>query len=159
MAQKIVDTTTNNGSYIGDPAKTAFGKVNDNFTELYSNGYRRDNIVGAVGRSGSTVTGAIIERGSNSSGNYTRYADGTQECWATPAFGVSANTAASYSLGFAASFADTPAVTVKMVAGNSGSRFEGMESVNGSTVSGFITNNSGATMSGSLHMRAVGRWY
>lgn len=36
MAQQIIDTTTPNGSYIGDPAVTAFGKVNYNFSEIYS---------------------------------------------------------------------------------------------------------------------------
>ncbi|WP_225694446.1 phage tail protein [Pseudomonas savastanoi] len=36
--------------------------------------------VGAVGQSGGVPTGAIIERGSNSNGEYTRYADGTQIC-------------------------------------------------------------------------------
>lgn len=36
MARQIIDTTTNNGSYIGDPAKTAFDKANQNFQELYS---------------------------------------------------------------------------------------------------------------------------
>ena len=35
MAKQLVDTTTNNGTHIGDPAKTAFEKVNANFNELY----------------------------------------------------------------------------------------------------------------------------
>lgn len=35
MARQIIDTTTNNGSYIGDPAKTAFEKTNANFGEIY----------------------------------------------------------------------------------------------------------------------------
>lgn len=105
------------------------------------------------------ASGAIIERGSNSSGNYTRYADGTQECWSTPSFSASANAASSFSLGFAASFADTPSVTLKMVAGNSGSRVDGIEFVSKTVVSGFIFNNTSSTMTGSLHMRAVGRWY
>lgn len=35
MARQIIDTTTNNGTYIGDPAKVAFNKTNDNFQELY----------------------------------------------------------------------------------------------------------------------------
>ena len=39
------------------------------------------NILGTVSQSGGVPTGAIIERGSNSNGEYTRYADGTQECW------------------------------------------------------------------------------
>lgn len=36
MARQIIDTTTNNGTYIGDPAKVAFEKVNSNDAELYS---------------------------------------------------------------------------------------------------------------------------
>ncbi|OEZ02326.1 MULTISPECIES: hypothetical protein [Stenotrophomonas] len=35
MSRQIIDTTTNNGTYTGDPAKTAFNKANDNFEELY----------------------------------------------------------------------------------------------------------------------------
>ncbi len=35
MARQVIDTTTNNGSYIGDPAKTAFEKTNANFAEIY----------------------------------------------------------------------------------------------------------------------------
>lgn len=35
MTRQIIDTTTNNGSYIGDPAKIAFEKTNSNFEELY----------------------------------------------------------------------------------------------------------------------------
>ena len=40
-----------------------------------------ENIVGAVGQSGGTPTGAVIERGSNANGEYVRFADGTQICW------------------------------------------------------------------------------
>ncbi|NIK62581.1 hypothetical protein [Xanthomonas cannabis] len=35
MARQNIDTTTNNGGSIGDPAPVAFGKVNSNFVELY----------------------------------------------------------------------------------------------------------------------------
>lgn len=38
MARQIIDTTTNNGTYIGDPAKIAFEKTNSNFQELYGFG-------------------------------------------------------------------------------------------------------------------------
>lgn len=37
-------------------------------------------IVGTVSQSGGTPTGAIIESGSNSNGQYTKYADGTMIC-------------------------------------------------------------------------------
>lgn len=39
------------------------------------------DIVGNVWQSGGNPTGAIIERGSNANGEYTKYADGTIECW------------------------------------------------------------------------------
>ncbi|MGV6491393.1 hypothetical protein ACTUVK_000556 [Stenotrophomonas rhizophila] len=35
MSRQIIDTTTDNGTYKGDPAKVAFEKVNENFAELY----------------------------------------------------------------------------------------------------------------------------
>jgi hypothetical protein len=38
MARQIIDTTTNNGSYTGDPAKISFEKINANFAELYGRG-------------------------------------------------------------------------------------------------------------------------
>ncbi|WP_303638821.1 hypothetical protein [Stenotrophomonas tuberculopleuritidis] len=36
MARQVIDTTTNHGSYTGDPAKVAFGKINDMTQELYT---------------------------------------------------------------------------------------------------------------------------
>jgi len=53
------------------------GRYQDNFRE----GYNTGNAVGTVSQSGGAPTGAIIERGSNANGEYTRYADGTQDCW------------------------------------------------------------------------------
>lgn len=35
MTRQVIDTTTPNGAYIGDPAKVAFNKTNANFLELY----------------------------------------------------------------------------------------------------------------------------
>lgn len=40
-------------------------------------------MVGAVSQTGGAPTGAIIERGSNSNGEYTKFADGTLICWFT----------------------------------------------------------------------------
>lgn len=55
----------------------ARGRYQDNFREHYNTG----NAVGTVAQAGGAPTGAIIERGSNGNGEYTRYADGTQDCW------------------------------------------------------------------------------
>lgn len=43
---------------------------------------RAADIVGTVSQSEGVPTGAIIERGSNANGEYVRYVDGTQICWA-----------------------------------------------------------------------------
>lgn len=53
------------------------------FPDIRRNGsqvYSRNNIVGTVSQSGGVPTGAVIERGSNANGSYTRWADGTQIC-------------------------------------------------------------------------------
>ncbi|HFZ2331048.1 TPA: hypothetical protein ACIJ1F_003699 [Citrobacter freundii] len=41
------------------------------------------DVVGIVSQSGGVPTGAIIERGSNSNGEYTKFTDGTLICWFT----------------------------------------------------------------------------
>lgn len=43
--------------------------------------FYRGNIIGFVSQSGGTPTGAIVQRGSNSNGEFVRFADGTQICW------------------------------------------------------------------------------
>ncbi|TMV07242.1 DUF2793 domain-containing protein [Ruegeria sediminis] len=43
-------------------------------------GYGPGNILGLVSESGGLPTGAVIESGSNSDGDYVRFADGTQIC-------------------------------------------------------------------------------
>lgn len=40
------------------------------------------DIVGTVSQSGGVPTGAIIERGATANGEYTKFADGTVDCWA-----------------------------------------------------------------------------
>ena len=47
---------------------------------LQSDVYKQDNILGTVSESGGVPTGAIIERGSNSNGEFVKYADGTLIC-------------------------------------------------------------------------------
>lgn len=46
------------------------------------------NLVGTVSQSGGVPTGAVVERGSNANGEYVRFADGTQLCFRTSAFGT-----------------------------------------------------------------------
>ncbi|GAW37124.1 hypothetical protein RA2_04199 [Roseovarius sp. A-2] len=48
--------------------------------------YDQKFTLGTVSQSGGVPTGALIERGSNANGIYTRFADGTQICWNTLTF-------------------------------------------------------------------------
>lgn len=54
MAQQIIDTDTDHGTYKGDPAKTAFSKTNDNFTQLFG----PDSP--SLSKAGGTVTGDMV---------------------------------------------------------------------------------------------------
>lgn len=64
----MIDTTTNNGSYTGDPAKTAFGKVNDNFTECYTN---ISSAASAASAAQSTANAAMPKTGGTFTGGIT----------------------------------------------------------------------------------------
>lgn len=52
-------------------------------------------VVGMVSQSDGTPTGAIVQRGSNVNGEYTRFADGTQICW-IQSFSTLSNAAATW---------------------------------------------------------------
>lgn len=103
MAKQVINLGTAPSGAGGDDRRSAWLKAIANFDELYNflagsanaaglpaslaaaitaaGGYAKSNIVGAVGQAGGVPSGAVIERGSNSNGNYVRYADGTQICW------------------------------------------------------------------------------
>lgn len=57
--------------------------------------YSRDSILGTVSQSSGVPTGAVIDRGSNANGEYVRFADGTQICWAGRALTVTTAAAGS----------------------------------------------------------------
>lgn len=85
MARQVIDTTTNNGTYIGDPAKTAFEKTNANFSELYTNVALKankagDNFTGNVSVSGEVrvtgLGGALWVQGRDTTRDWAWYALG-----------------------------------------------------------------------------------
>jgi hypothetical protein len=71
--------------------------------------------LGTVSQSGGFPTGGLLERGSNSNGEYVRYADGTQICWNTN-FSLSYLNATIYqnTWTFPAGFISEPAKTASM---------------------------------------------
>ena len=64
----------------GDPPRVASMKINAMTLELYE----KSSKLGTAALAdvlGTMTSGAIIERGSNANGEFTRWADGTQICW------------------------------------------------------------------------------
>ena len=75
-------------------------------------GYSRGNILGTVSQSGGVPTVAIIERGNNANGSYTRFADGTQICWRsiTIGFNTASNCSGTWTFPVAFLAGSTPVV-------------------------------------------------
>jgi len=111
MARQIVDISTvqANGKR-GEPAPSAFAKLNANDGELYA-------LVGV---------GGIVDSGSNANGSYVKYADGTMECWGISTNAVAVNTAggsvfhSSVAVGFnfAVAFSNVPSISPSAITSN-----------------------------------------
>ena len=80
----LIDNTT--GSPTLDSLKSGSDKINGALTEIkeeVGDLYGRDSILGTVSETAGVPTGAIIESGSNSEGEYTKFADGTMTQFGT----------------------------------------------------------------------------
>ncbi|TYO83646.1 hypothetical protein DQ397_000730 [Pseudomonas sp. CK-NBRI-02] len=128
------------------------------------------DILGLVGQSGGVPTGAIIERGSNANGEYTKYADGTMECWmsinVTDQAIDSAYTGGIYqgtrTWSFPASFVGAPVVVPGAFRWGSAANWASIAGApSGSTVTlrGFDMAPRAAGTSTYISAKAIGRWY
>jgi hypothetical protein len=143
MAKQTINLGTAPTGVGGDTPRSAFTKAQGNFDELYTAvaaAFGKGNILGTVSQVNGVPTGAVIERGSNSSGQYVRFADGTQICWGSSP-GATANNAAA-----------------------SGVYFSGLITVGYPIAPGptagylsLVSHSSGATAT--LQWMAVGRWF
>ena len=124
--------------------------------------FRRANAVGTVSQSGGVPTGAVIERGSNSNGEFVRFADGTQICSRT--FSLPAPDSEFLTPSFPASFSAAPAVVLHACIPDqsSGDRYANVAyaAVSSSEISGIrvrrVTPNSDAAI---VTYHAIGRWF
>lgn len=129
-------------------------------------------IVGTVSQSGGVPTGAIIQRGSNASGEFVRFADGTQICWKTQ----TVNTAISNSDGgsvlyspavdlgtYPAAFSGTAPSTTLSVSGGGAGAFLTSSSISQTLTSwGSYYLTSGASRTAAnyyISCVAIGRWF
>lgn len=115
--------------------------------------YDQTNILGTVSQTAGEPTGAIIERGNNSNGEYVKYADGTMLCWMTSAgaFGAS-----SFTWTYPAQFTGLPLISCMSRRNDNftPSTFQ-VKSGDSNGTSALIYATGNATSDAS----AVGRWY
>ena len=75
------DSNTNRTLNLPDEAGTILSDASTiDSNNLQSDVYKQNNILGTVSESGGVPTGAVIERGSNSNGEFVKFADGTMFC-------------------------------------------------------------------------------
>ncbi len=127
--------------------------------------YNASTLVGAVSQAAGLPTGAVIEQGSNTNGDYTRFADGTQIC--TRESGVlttsltvgSVYMSASETVAFAAAFSNEPAVSMVAVrsAGAVGHWVGPITNTNSLLAWRLMAGNNG--VSGYAKITAIGRWF
>lgn len=116
--------------------------------------FNNHNIVGTVVNASGVPDGAIIERGSNANGFYTRWADGTQICWVR----MSAASGAAVTWTYPAAFSATPALSGSAVATvMSAVCFDGGGNTTGATFS--ARDKTDARRADICCLRAEGRWF
>ena len=125
--------------------------------------YSRDSILGAVSQSGGIPAGAIIERGSNVNGEFVRFADGTQICFAVRQSTVSWEPTGAVFLAkstpwqFPASFASLKSFSAFSVS-NAAHWGTTMNITNNTVVPDFYSALAGASLNYEF-LRADGFWH
>lgn len=137
--------------------------------------YHQGSVLGTVGQSGGVPTGAIIERGSNANGEYTKYADGTLECWHTLSPGSSVALGdgsrsspyrtSDFGWTFPSAFSATPSVTATARADDNGAirlHFVSLRSVTATSIAQANVvrfSDVSTALSPTVHAVAHGRWF
>lgn len=120
------------------------------------------DLIGTVSQSAGVPTGAVIERGYNANGHYTKWADGTMICrqWMTYT-SVGAGAVATGTWTFPVGFSATP--NVNITAGGSGWGYlttVGFEGLPGTTGVGYSYQNTfSSAKTVYLSCQATGLWF
>ncbi|WCO82116.1 hypothetical protein vBPpSSYP_134 [Pseudomonas phage vB_PpS_SYP] len=129
----------------------------------------RADLLGTVSQTSGVPTGAVIERGSNTNGEYIRFADGTQICWMSISVTDQAISNAYGTLfqgvrtwNFPMPFSAAPTTTPGAFRWGSSASWAGVASAGtGSSVSlrGFDISSRAAGTSTDISAIAIGRWF
>ncbi|TKW65155.1 MAG: hypothetical protein DI616_15625 [Paracoccus denitrificans] len=126
--------------------------------------YNQTNAVGPVSFTSGVNSGAVIERGGSTYGQWTKYADGTMECWSTVALSCpqsAGDLPATIAMQMPQSFADTGYVTTAWAHPRSHwSGFSGLLSCLQVSTSVFnaTIRNTVAAQTVTIGWRSIGRW-
>lgn len=151
-----------------DPTGSGLPPEINNISAAIDETYNKYNIVGAVSESSGTPSGAIIERGSNATGEWVRYADGTQICWRSGTTSTTINSLYTTGLYVGDITVTLPVVFVGTVAGLTGeARWgSGRSWVTGMAVTSgdqarinFMDSVSRASGTVAYNFAVIGRWY
>lgn len=132
--------------------------------------FKASNTVGTVSQTSGNPTGAIIERGSNANGQYTKWADGTMAYWNLISLGnrdqtISAggvfHSGAQLGPSFAIPFVTAPTVSIMSISSGGLSWISAGSSLpTGSAAQNyFILTPTSGTYAITLMVKAIGRWY
>ena len=114
----------------------------------------RGNILGTASQSAGVPTGAVIERGSNANGEYTRFADGSQVCNRS----LVASVGGATNWTFPAAFAAAPVVSGAAVAAVLSVVV--LETAPTATAASFSARDKAdARRADTCHLLAIGRWF
>ena len=121
------------------------------------------NVVGTVSEDAGTPTGAVIERGSTATGDYLRFADGTQICTrietlavVTTPLGALHRDAALADWSFPAAFAAPPVMALSCT---SPALWADAGAVTATAAGRVIWAAQATTGSHIVHAQATGRWF
>ena len=163
------DSNTNRTLNLPDEAGTILSDASTiDSNNLQSDVYKQSNILGTVSESGGVPTGAIIERGSNSNGEFVKYADGTMICIKrVSSVQITAlGAAGQFTTNTPASFVSSQSVagtwTPTVVLGNAGQRTDFMSreaSCAAEATRWRARGNSAWNNSLDLIFFAIGRWF
>lgn len=140
-------------------------QVNTKIANLSLKSASKADILGVVSQSGGLPTGSIIERGSNSNGEYVKFADGTLICFmnpgGSPAIGANAFSAFG-PYGTPANFINSVffVTAVAVPAGSNDTYGVTVSYSLSSNTVGFVYRNGATAQSfGNIKILCIGRWY
>lgn len=153
------------GSADGGPRNDLYQRTQYGATDwtAWSMLYNQSNILGPVSVAAGLPTGALIERGQNANGWFTRFADGTLICGVDQSYsdvnaaaGALFQSSAPASWDFPVSFSAAP--TVSGAAGDP-ARWPALGTSSTSAVAYRVLSWQQASGGGTVTLTAIGRWY